>query len=508
MPSFAEKTGYVPSPWGVEFHSLPHDEALGAGAAGPGKTEVLIHEPLAQIHVEHQRCIDRTHPFRHSRMGESTGWAIHLRRSTKNLEQTIIRFLKVYKNVDPGLHWSDVKTTATFSSGYRYQFGHCKDPHDYENYMSFEFTMICFDELTQFNEEQYDQIITRLRSTDPVLSTMLKVRSMSNPLMRRGEVGDSFSVNDPHWVRERFVRPAPRGRVTMKRKIEHPDGEVEYRTSVYVPATLDDNPNKAFVRQYRAKLLGAPAHIKQALLYGDWFVTPDSFYADAWNPTIHVCKPFAIPSDWKVFRAMDWGFKMPGCVLWLAMDPDDVLYVVRQMMFRGMLDVEVAKAIYLVEDSMGWWEGEAGKGKSRLTGPADTQLWEERGDSGKTKAQSMAEAGVSWVKASKGRQANAELITKRLKDHGNNATRPGLVIFDTCSNLIETLPGIQTDPKFTEVPLDGGDDHAHDTLSYAVSYASFGPVGVKGKKKKKDSWLEEDERESIKQDRGRSGYGI
>ena len=43
-------------------------------------------------------------------------------------------------------------------------------------------TAIYFDELTAFNEEQYDQITTRLRSSDAVLGTMLKVRSMSNPM--------------------------------------------------------------------------------------------------------------------------------------------------------------------------------------------------------------------------------------------------------------------------------------------------------------------------------------
>jgi phage terminase large subunit len=500
-----QKAGYVPSAWGQVFHSLTHHEALGAGAAGPGKTEVLLNDPLAQIHVEHQRCVDRSHPFRHSRMGDSTGWAIHLRRTTKMLEQSVQRFLRVYPRIDPGMSWMESKLTATFSSGFRYQFGHCKDPHDYENFMSYEFTYCAFDELTQFEEEQYDQISTRVRSTDPVLSEMLKVRSMSNPLMRRGEIGDNFSISNPNWVRDRFVRPAPEGRVTLKRKIVHPDGEVEYRTCIYLPATIDDNPNKEFVKQYRARLLAAKPHIRQALLYGDWFVTPDSFYADEWNPTIHVCKPFTIPSDWRVFRSMDWGYKKPGCVLWFAMDPDDTLYVIRQMMFIGKTDAEIAKAIYLVEDDMGYWKDN----KSSLTGPADTQLWEERGDSGKTKAATMAELGVQWTKADKkSRQTNAERITARLKDHAGGTATPGLVIFATCRNLIETLPAMQTDPTFTEVPLDGGDDHAHDALCYAVAYASYGPAGVAKVKKARPEWYEEDDNDDAAQpSRGRSGYG-
>jgi hypothetical protein len=134
-----EQLGYVPSPWGAIYHNLWHNEVLGAGAAGPGKTTVLLHEPDAQIHTEHERCVNREHPFRHDRMGDSVGWALHLRRTTKMLEQTIQKFLRLYPRIDPGMKWDVQKTTATFSSGYRYQFGHCKDPYDYENYMSFEF---------------------------------------------------------------------------------------------------------------------------------------------------------------------------------------------------------------------------------------------------------------------------------------------------------------------------------------------------------------------------------
>ncbi len=44
---------YTPSAWGAAYHSLPYDQVLGAGSAGPGKTTVLIWEPLAQIITEH-----------------------------------------------------------------------------------------------------------------------------------------------------------------------------------------------------------------------------------------------------------------------------------------------------------------------------------------------------------------------------------------------------------------------------------------------------------------------
>ncbi len=59
-----------------------------------------------------------------------------------------------------------------------------EEPGDWMKYYSFEFTEALFDELTTFTEEQFDQIDTRVRSTDPVLSQMLYVRAGSNPPRR------------------------------------------------------------------------------------------------------------------------------------------------------------------------------------------------------------------------------------------------------------------------------------------------------------------------------------
>ena len=88
---------------------------------------------------------------------------------------------------------------------------------------------------------------------------------------------------------------------------------------------------------------------------------------------------------------------------------------------------------------MGWSNGR----KSKLTGPADTQLWEQRGDTGKTKAQAMADKGVYWTKADKrSRLRNAELLTARLKDHDGGTTTPGIVFFDTCQEITKLIPAI------------------------------------------------------------------
>jgi len=359
---------------------------------------------------------------------------------------------------------------------------------------------IGFDELVQFTKEQYDQISGRARSSDPVLRTMVKVRSMSNPVMKVTEM-QGVAQNDPHWVRDYFVAPAPEGRKILKTKVVRPDsGEVEHLTRIYLPAKLKDNPDKQFVADYERTLLGKPDHIRKALLEGDWWVTPGAFYSSVWNQRIHVRPTTRIDPTWPRFRSMDWGYKNPGTVLWWAMDPDDNLICERERSFKLKTDREVAEMIRDTEIMMGLWKGK----RSTITGPADTQLWEQRGNSGKSKADVMAEMGVTWVPADKrSRTMNAQRILGRLKDHGEGTTDPGLMFLDCCKQCITTLPGIQTDPNDPETPVDGGEDHWHDAIGYACAFASHGRKGIPKLHQvddDEDSWEK-------RRYRGRDGYG-
>jgi hypothetical protein len=495
---------YTPSKWGEEYHSLQVWEALGAGSAGPGKSTVLRAEPLVQAKVEHERCLYKEHPH-HMNWGDSVGWALYMRRTRPRQEQNISIAHRLYKAVDPDVGWNEKKGIFTFKSGYKVQFGACMDPDDWMQYYSSEYTLILFDELVEFLEEQFVQITGRCRTSDPVLKPMLKIRSMSNPVML-AETG--VSSRDPNWVRKRYVDPAPEGRVILNKKIEMGDGSIEYKTRMYLPATLYDNPDPGFVRQYEATLRDKPTHIQQALLFGDWYVTVGSYYADVWDPKYHKCKPFRIPDSWPRFRALDWGFKTHGTIGWFAIDPDGNLFCEREFNFIGMLVPDVAVDIKRIEKRLGLWRGN----KSRITGPADTQLWEERGDKGLSKIKEFEKAGIRWVQADKSkgsRQRHSERITARLKDHRNGTTTAGLVFFNSCVKCIQTIPAIQADPNNVEVVVKGGDDHWHDMVSYAVSYASKGRVGVSiDDMRIIHDEDREDENDMFAEQRGQTGYGI
>lgn len=494
---------YTPSDWGLEYHGRDEEEVLGAGSAGPGKSLVLLHDADAQILTEHERCEKRDHPY-HIEWGRSEGRALHLRRTFGMLEETLVRAHVHFREMDPGVRWDLDSHTFVFASGYRYKFGHCKDATSWSQYLSQQYSWIGFDELVQFNEEQYDNIITRLRSGDRVLRAMLKIRSMSNPLVQRD--GENFTVRDPNWVRRRFVEPAPRGRVVLKHKLVEPrSGEfLGWNRLLYLPATLDDNPDPEFVASYKRRLVNAPAHIRDALLYGNWFLTQNSYFGDVWNPEVHICRPFKIPDYWRRFRSMDWGFKTPGVVHWWAIDDEDTLYCEKEYTFKGLMDVEVARRIREIERDLGLWDDRAKK--SRITGPADTQLWERRGDSGKSKIVVFLENGVPWTQADKnkrsaasgqggGRRHNAQLMSKRLRDYDvRRGKPPGLVFFDTCKEIIKAIPTIIAEDADPETPVDWDDDHWFDSACYAVAYASHGPHGVAALRRKRELFDDDDAR--------------
>lgn len=494
---------YKPSRWGEIFHNLNVTEVLGGGSAGPGKSFALLMDPIPRIMREFERQrpdYKGPHPLL---PGRSKGWCLHLRRTRPMLNQTLARAQLTFKALDPDVHWDGENTTFTFTCGYRYEFGHCKDPDSWIKYYSNEYDWIGFDELVQFTETQYEEISSRLRSSDPILRDDLKIRSCSNPINVR-KAGEDFVVDDPNWVRRRFVEPAGTRTMgppdapkedqriwwdapIMERVIGEEDGKPITRTWMFFPATLEDNPDKEFQKSYRRNLLAMKPHRQKALLHGDWWVTANSHFGAEWQPRIHVCDPFRIPKDWKVFRSMDWGFKKPGVVHWWAMDREDTLYCIKELTFKEKLDREVAIIIKDVETALklDLIHGE----KSRITGPADTQLWEQRGDSAKPKAIVMLENGVRWDKADKrSRQRNFELLMARLKDHENGRRAPGIVFFRTCGHIINWIPSVQTDPNNTEQPVDEGADHWGDSCGYACAYASRGWKAIPDRSKVPKPW--------------------
>lgn len=478
---------------------------LGGGAAGPGKSLTLLWDPIVtQAVIEHARAFGgalldelpewlgdlcRRYPIR---PGESEGHALHLRRSMPQLLENIDRSLRMFKKFDENAEYSRERHSWTFSSGYKFTFGHCREKDSHQDYLSKQYTHLGLDEGYQFEDYQYEELDARVRSADPILSLLLRTRVMSNPA--------------PGWLKDRFVTPEPKGEVVFRIKVVDPrTGEVNYRTRQFLPATLDDNPDKEFVRQYKIRLLSKPSHMRARYLYGDWDSVEGGYFEDDYNPQVHIIPPFKIPRDWPKFRMMDWGYKAPGVILWGALDPDENLYIFYEFNFRLLKDEEVAFRVKEIEQRFGFWNKRANK--SRLTGPADTQLWEERGDSGKSKAAVFAEKGIYWRQADKASIArNAERITERLRDYGKDRP-PGLMLFDNCKKTAEMLASIAVDENDSTVPDKKSPlKHWFDALGYGCAHASRGRGGIIMEEHPFDA-AENDNDEPLPAATGTYGYG-
>jgi hypothetical protein len=494
---------YQPSPWQQEFHALRTNYALGAGSAGVGKTVCLVMDPLEQILTEHERCANPKHPHP-LKWGRSTGRALHLRRELVQLEQTIDKYVNVmFPALDPDAPgWHPKTNTFEFSSGYRIQYGHCKDSNDHLKYLSNEYQHVAFDEWNTFEKKQSDGICSRVRSSDPVLRKMLKVRGMSNPGPSPGD--------HPNWLRETFVDPHPAGRKVLERKLRMKDGTPFTVSYLYLPGRLTDNPDREFAQIFEQNLINLPEHIRRAYLDGDWYFTPGSFFGNDWDPRIHIVRPYRIPRDWPKFRSMDWGFKSPGCVGWWALDDDENLVCFEEFYFKEMHDKDVAERIKQIELRLGLWDVQAKE--SRISGPADTQLWEERGDSAERKIDVFFKNGVPWVQADKSpgsRKHHAQRMLKRLKSHHGRSQLPGIMFMENCANCIRTIPQLKADEVNPEEWKKGGDDHAADMVAYAVAHASGGAGSIVTKQaaEESDEWSRWSERGESKEAGGRWGYG-
>jgi hypothetical protein len=445
---------------------------LGGGSAGPGKSLTLLWDPIVtQAVIEHGRCtgqlldefppwlaeLCRKYPIR---PGESEGHALHMRRSMPQLRENIDRSMRMFPKFDPGATYSKEHHSWTFSSGYKFTFGHCREENSHEDYLSKQYTHLGLDEGYAFTLKQFEELDARVRSADPVLSQLLRTRIMSNP--------------SPGWLKERFVDPEPKGNVVFRVKVPDPEtGEVHHKLRQFLPAKLDDNPDKAFVKQYKIKLLSKPAHMRARYLYGDWDSMEGGYFEDDYNPQVHIIEPFKIPRDWPKFRSMDWGYKAHGVIGWFALDRDENLYQFYEFTFKLMRDFEVAKRVVEIETMFGFWDKR--NRKSRITGVADTQLWEERGDSGKSKAAVFAEHGVYWQPADKASIArNAERVTERLRDYDKDRA-PALQLFRDCRKSAEMFASIGIDELDSTIPDRKSPlKHWFDMHAYAAARASRG----------------------------------
>ncbi len=420
------------------------DEALYGGAAGGGKSDCALAEALRQVHKPGYR-------------------ALILRKTYPQLSELIDRSAAIYGPAFPGAVYHEQKHCWTFPGGAKIWFGAMQHTADRVNYQGKRFDFIDFDELTQFTWEEYSYMFSRCRPGGPGMRCY--IRAQANP----GGVGHA-------WVKARFITPAPPMRTIWEPvKLALPDGRTEtrWRSRVFVPSTVFDNGRLlAADPDYLTRLASMPEAEKRALLYGDW----DSFtgqvftewrndpahYAD--HRHTHVIEPFAVPADWAVWCALDWGYARPFSVGWYAVDRERRLYRIREYYgCAGVPDVglklepgAVARRIRAIEADD---PNLRGRTIHRVGDPA---IWASDGT--ESIGALMERERVCFERGDHARKSGKMQVHHRLAFDRRGLAK--LYVFSSCRHFIRTVPALTYDAADVEDVDTTGEDHIYDELRY------------------------------------------
>ena len=408
----------------TDFLAASEREVFYGGARGGGKSYAMLIDPL--------RYCDKTHHR-----------ALLLRRTMPELRDLITHSQRLYNRAFPGAKWREQEKEWRFPSGAKIEFGYAENMTDALRYQGQSYTWIGIDELPQYpSPDIYNFLRSSLRSVDPGIPVFM--RSTGNP----GNIGSQ-------WVREMFVNPTEPNK-SFNLEVSTPTG-VKIITRRFIPAKLQDNPYLMQTDDYYAMLASLPEVQRKQFLDGDWDAFEDSAFPE-FNKALHIVDPFEVPKGWQRFRAADWGYSSPACVLWFAIDYDNNLWIYRELYTQKITaDVFARKVLILERDEYIRY------------GVLDASTWAKRGDVGPSIAETMIQTGCRWRpsdRTPKSRISGKLEIHKRLKVSDDKKKEPGIRIFANCRNLLRTFPTLPLDDNNPEDINTHVEDHAYDALRY------------------------------------------
>lgn len=287
MPTAVEESLEIRPQPGLQeaFLSSPADIVIGGGSAGSGKTYALLLEPLRHI------------------QNKDFG-AVIVRRTYPEITKT-------------GGPWHDAGKLYPFAGGlarehileYRFpsgatiSFSHMQHAKDRLSWKGAQIPLICFDQLEEFEEDQFWYLLSRNRSVRAGIRPY--IRASCNPVPDDDETGGWLNRLISWWINEETGYPIEersgvvRWFVRIGEELhwaDEPDDfkkmlpEVEPenirpKSLTFIPGTLEDNPILDHADpSYRANLMALPLVERERLLKGNWKIkaTAGKIFNRAW----------------------------------------------------------------------------------------------------------------------------------------------------------------------------------------------------------------------------------
>ena len=432
------------------------EELFFGGARGGGKSDFLLGDFAQDVNIYKEN------------------WhGIIFRKIAKELDELIKRSNQIFTPM--GAVFKVQEKKWIFPNGATFRLAFLERDDDADKYQGLQFTWIGWDELPNWATDiAYNKLKACLRS--PHYIPLKRIRSSGNP----GGAGQD-------WVKKRFVEPNPRGFTALKdiryinintgAQIELSDvdesiiANSDYKrvesTRMFIPSRLQDN--KILMDNdpmYIARLTQAGGkELVRAWLAGDWNAIEGAYF-DTFDQTQHVIEPFMIPNGWTKIRSFDWGYSAPFAVCWGALSDGSAI------MINGKARVFPRGSIIIYRE----YYGTTGKPNEGLKINADEiarnivkyEEMEKIHDyvadpaiydvsTGPSIAEQMYKEKCYWRPADNKRVAGWQQIRQRFTGIDG---KPLLYFFNTCQNLIRTLPIMQYDktrPEDLDTKLE---DHA------------------------------------------------
>ena len=227
----------------------------------------------------------------------------------------------------------------------------------------------------------------------------------------------------------------------------------------FIPARLSDNPYLWERGDYEARLLALPEIEKKRLLEGDWDIVEGAAFPE-FDKSIHTIDPQeyfdegAIPRSWFRMRGGDYGYSSPSAILWGALDSDGILYIYREFYGKGYIPDTLGQIIDQLEQ----------KDPNLMEAVLDESTFNQVG--GITISEQInRHVSPQFLPSDRDRIVGKAQIHKRLRINEETG-KPGLLIFNNCTNIIRELQTIPMSKNISEDVDTKAQDHAYDALRY------------------------------------------
>lgn len=307
--------------------------------------------------------------------------------------------------------------------------------------MSSEYDMIFVQEAIELTLDDWEALTTRLR----------------NGVMPYNQlIADTNPERDFHWLKKRAD-----AKDTLMLESRHEDNPLYFTDTAEMTTA-----GKDYIEGKLDKLTG----VRYLRLRKGLWVSAEGLIYEDWDPSIHVVPRFDIPFDWARYWSVDFGYTNPFVLQCWASDPDDNLYLYREIYHtKRLVDEHVETIAKLVMRNPERTPGEAWKGE--WTEPKPQAIVCDHDAEGRATLE--RDLGISTTAADKRVSDGIQAVQRRIKDRSLFILADSVVERDidlddrsrpasTAEEAVGYIWALTKDQPVKE------DDHGMDTMRYLV----------------------------------------